>query len=126
MPTYFTDGKNAEADNYTSKHTINDLMSKAMAYDHIMAAETAKPWSITEMTAMMHFANGFIKGWTERPADEPLIDHWVTFDDDIDIQFWTYDPDDPDADDKIHATGYRVTDRPEIGDSRYDDEVKLV
>jgi len=83
-------------------------------------------YTIDELLEMRSFARGFISGWTDRPGDECIEDHWVTFSEDIDIQFWTWDPDDKDNghDQSIHATGYR---RPIVdGDQKCTDEVRLI
>lgn len=80
----------------------------------------AGPWSKVEITAMTAFARGFVTGWLDRPGDEPLDDHWVTYDEDIDLHF--YREDELNAD--LQVFGYRRPVRD--GDQKCEDEIRLI
>ena len=86
--------------------------------------DKSEPWSKLEISVMTAFARGFVTGWLDRPGDEPLIDHWVTYDDDIDIHF--YVPEFEDA--GIEVFGYRRVPVVRDGHPGHDcqDEVRLV
>lgn len=109
----------------TEKERIAEIERKAAAYDAMIEyRDTEKErnggWTDDELKRMTAFAEGCIQGWDDRPGDELLKDHWVTFADDIDIHF--YRSDEQQAD--LLVFGYR---RPIVdGDRKCTNEVRLI